>query len=126
MLIGTNDLDIIGGRFAVLTANNSAFSGRFNVSGGATTLRAPDNAALGTRTGADVIMLGSGGRFQAGTPSAGLDLTLSATRGITLPGGNGHLHPWTGFTLTVPGPITGPGTLVKDDGGVAVLSGVLD
>jgi fibronectin-binding autotransporter adhesin len=107
----------------ILPAGNT-FSRKFNVTGGI--LRIPTNDALGTTPGsplADAITLQGGGKIQAGNSTIGVDMTLDSNRGVFLASGDGGFHPWTGFTLTYGGSITGPGNLIKTDGGVLNFTG---
>jgi autotransporter-associated beta strand protein len=117
---GSYDLVKTGGGTLILTGTNG-LTGKVNVTAGI--LRVPTDALLGPATGADAITLQGGGRLQAGTATAGVDLTLSSSKGITLPAGDGGFHVWTGFTLSYAGDITGAGSLTKTDGGTLVYSG---
>lgn len=117
---GPFDLVKTGAGSLNLTGTNG-LTGKVSVSTGI--LRVPSDALLGPATGADAITLQSGGRLQAGTATAGVDLTLSSSKGITLPSGDGGFHVWTGFTLSYAGAITGAGNLTKTDGGTLVYSG---
>jgi autotransporter-associated beta strand protein len=117
---GPFDLVKTGAGSLILTGTNG-LTGKVNVTAGI--LRVPTDALLGPATGADAITLQGGGRLQAGTATAGVDLTLSSSKGITLPAGDGGFHVWTGFTLSYAGDITGAGSLTKTDGGTLVYSG---
>jgi autotransporter-associated beta strand protein len=120
---GSGTLSKTGANWVLLTNSGNTFSGGVNVSGGY--LRFNGDGALGTAPGSPAtnITLQSGGRIQAGTDVAGVNATLNANRSISLPSGDGYFHVWSGFTMNVPGAISGAGTLVKSDGGTLNYSG---
>jgi len=132
ILSGSGDLEIraLSGNLGNATFTNAGntFAGRFIVRDDNAVLRVASDLALGPAPATlrtDAIIL-DGGRFQNGSTGAGASFTLHANRGITLPnaGTAGYLHVWGGQTLTVAGPISGPGTLFKTDGGTLVLTGL--
>ncbi len=88
-------------------------------------LRIASDAALGAVPGAfdaNNITIQNGGVLQNNDSSPSLD----PNRGIYLGAGGGVIYSgWSGNnrTFTIPGAISGPGTLTRDDGAVLVLSG---
>jgi fibronectin-binding autotransporter adhesin len=133
VLSGSGDLELAataaGPIFAIFTNPGNTFNGRWIVKTGAALAIAGD-APLGpvpTSVRNDAIVL-DGGRLQqrnaAGTATA--NITINANRGISLPnsGVTGYLHSYTGGTITVAGPISGPGNISKTDGGNVSLTGV--
>ena len=111
----------------VRIAGNNTYSGGTRIDG-AQYYRIASDAALGAIPGAldpNNLELGWDGRLMGGTTS-GNDITLHANRGVDLIGGDGYLHAWTGYTITINGPVTGSGNLLKSDGGIAVLGGTCD
>ena len=120
---GTGLITKTGAGNVILPAGQT-FDRKVNVTAGI--LRIPADDALGVVPGAplaDSITLQTGGRIQAGNSGTGVDLTLDSNRGVTLASGDGGFHPWTGFTLTYGGTVTGPGNLTKTDGGTWVFTG---
>lgn len=104
----------------ILTATNS-YTGGTVVDNGF--LRVANDAYLGAVPGSldpDNIILKNGGALQNNNS----DLALNANRGIFLESGNGVFY--AGWTrpqgITVNGPVSGPGNLVKTDGGTTILA----
>jgi autotransporter-associated beta strand protein len=68
---------------------------------------------------ANNIQLDTGGAIRLG----GASVTLNTNRGVTVGSGGGEIHAWSGYTLTVPGNLSGVGKLSFTDGGPTVFSG---
>ena len=111
----------------VRVAGNNTYSGGTRVDG-AQYLRIANDAALGAIPGGldpNNLELAWNGRLMGGA-TTGNDITLNANRGVSLVGGTGYLHAWTGYTITINGPVTGAGNLRKSDGGTAIIAGACD
>ncbi len=112
----------------VVSGNNTAFTGKWVVTGG--NLSINNDAALGAVPAApvaDAITLNGGSLANMsnanGTSfSNGHTLTLHANRGITLGANGGNIRIGYGQTVTINGAITGAGRLARSDGGVLVLN----
>jgi autotransporter-associated beta strand protein len=103
----------------------NTFDRKFNVTGTGI-LRIAADSSLGvapSTPSADAITLQQGGRIQGGNGTVGVDLTIDPNRGVTLAGGDGGFHAWTGFTINYAGLITGSGNLAKTDSGVFNYTG---
>lgn len=128
VISGTANLEKNGAGDLNLEADNSAtFSGKVTASGGI--LRAASTESLGAYPAvytADAITLRDGARLQGGSRAGGANLVLDANRGISVPSGTAYLHPWTGFSITVGGDITGAGGLQKSDGGDLTVNGSIN
>ncbi len=113
---------------AVIAGNNSAFTGKWVVTGG--NLSINSDAALGAVPAApvaDAITLNAGSLANMSLANgtgfgAGHDLTLHANRGITIGAGGGNIRIGYGRTVTINGAITGSGSLSRSDGGTLVLN----
>lgn len=104
----------------VLTNNGNSFSGGMQISGG--TLEVADDRRLGAVPASPAVNITlDGGAFQFGA-----NMTVNANRTIQLNSDTDGMIDTNGFTGTVPGLITGPGTLFKQGGGTLVLSGAND
>ena len=66
------------------------------------------------------IQLDTGGAIRLGNGS----VTMNANRGITVGSGGGEIHAWSGYTLTVPGSLSGVGKMNFTDGGTTIFSGI--
>jgi autotransporter-associated beta strand protein len=127
-----NTLTYIGasgsGEFRTTSANNTF--GKLVISGGIYTAGSGGNGgsdlsfgAVPSTVTADAITLQSGAEMRANN-SAGI--TLSTNRGITLGSGNEVIRAISGYALTIPGPITGGGTVTfgtSGDVGTITLAG---
>ena len=114
-----------GGNLRVVktgTADNAVFSGVANTHEGGTeinqgVLRAVNDGSLGSVNGA--LTLRDGGVMQNNNSVVALDVN----RTVTLANGNGAFRSGWGKTITVNGPITGPGNLrVVNDGAAIILT----
>ncbi len=113
---------------AVVSANNSGFTGKWVVTGG--NLSINSDAALGAVPAApvaDAITLNGGSLANMSSASgtgfgAGHDLNLHANRGITLGTKGGNIRIGYGKTVTINGAITGSGSLSRSDGGTLILN----
>ena len=113
---------------AVVSANNSGFTGKWVVTGG--NLSINSDAALGAVPAApvaDAITLNGGSLANMSSASgtgfgAGHDLNLHANRGITLGAKGGNIRIGYGRTVTINGAITGSGSLSHSDGGTLILN----
>ena len=117
IISGNGGITKLGNGLLIVTGEN-AYLGGTTVSGG--TLRITSDRALGAIPNSPTInvTLRNGGRIMGGSASAGANVTLDPNRSIELPDGDGYFHIWTGYTMNVPGAISGSGTLRKSDGGV--------
>ena len=100
-------------------------TGANNYSGGTTinagTLRVETDGALGAAPGSFQpanITISGGGVLK----NNGGSITFDANRGLTLGSGGGVVEARAGTTVTMPGGITGPGSLTKADAGTLVLA----
>lgn len=104
-----------------LTADNSAYKGKFIVRNAGARLTATQSAALGASDApcADAITLADGGALAA---PDGADVTLeSATRGVTVDATGGRLSAAAGSRLVVRLPVSGSGPVYVCGGGEVVL-----
>jgi fibronectin-binding autotransporter adhesin len=113
------ELEKSGDGILYLSNSGNTHDGGTKVSGGY--LRITSDGALGATTGP--LVLQTNGRIMGGTLAAGANVSLNASRPISLPNGDGYFHIWTGFTMDVPGPISGSGNMRKSDGGTLNFSG---
>ena len=113
------ELEKSGDGVLYLSNSGNTHDGGTKVSGGY--LRITSDGALGSTTGP--LILQTNGRIMGGTLAAGANVSLNASRPISLPNGDGYFHIWTGYTMDVPGPISGSGNMRKSDGGTLNFSG---
>ena len=112
---------IKAGSGTLTLAGANSYTGATTI--GAGKISVSSNANLGPQTtAAPLIFTGTGGKV-ATTTSFGLFNGAAGTndRVIAINGANGTLAPASGTTLTVSGPITGTGKLIKEDGGQVTI-----
>jgi fibronectin-binding autotransporter adhesin len=112
IIAGTGNLQMTGAGTLTLSGANT-YSGTTTLAGG--TLRIGSDA-LGNGSATNTLI------FNGGTLNTTGNITLAATRGITLTS-TGILDTNSGTTLTYAGVISGAGDLVKNGAGTLVLGG---
>ncbi len=112
-IVGEGSL-AVGGSGTLVLANSNSFKGGLEIDSGIAVISS--DAALGSSNG-------SIGFFGSGTLQASNSMTLSASRGITIRAGAAGTIDTRGFSLTVPGPIGGAGTLSVGGNGTLVVTG---
>ena len=117
---GTVSVTKTGTGAIVLSSSTSAYSGKTIVNGGTLTINNAETA-LGTPPASpvpDQLTLNNGTTFSLGSAA---NVTINANRGITI-SGSATIN-LTSKDLTVPGIITGSGSLTKSGGNILILSG---
>jgi len=112
--VGAGELSLID-----VASTSSTFNGGVTVKGGALLVAGDRSfgAVPGTFTASNITL--DGGAIK----NTNVNLTLGSNRGIYLGNGGGSVAVWGGRVFTVPGAISGPGSLTKVDVGTLVLNG---
>ena len=137
--IGTNGAFINNAGYNISIGQNMAGTGSITLNGSGVTTLAGSNSFTGPVTvNGGILQINSDNALGAVPGSATNDITLnggqlynynssialSANRNITLTSSNGYFQPWGGYTFTVNGQISGPGSLgISLDNGTVLLNG---
>ncbi|WP_395736536.1 autotransporter-associated beta strand repeat-containing protein [Prosthecobacter sp.] len=116
VVTGSGNLSAAGSGALVLAPGNT-YTGTTTISGGTVSIAA--DSSLGT---APATAVASQLILDGGTLAATATVSLAATRGVTLGGGNGQISTVSGQTTTINGAVTGAGSLSTAGGGTVLLT----
>lgn len=118
-LTGARDV-VIGQPGTITLADGNDFSGRIIITnGGWLTINSDTFAPVPATLVSNYFTLDNGKLRPRNA-----NFTLNANRGVYLGAGGAEIHVWGGYTTTVDGPVSGPGSILMTDGGTLRLTAV--